>query len=86
MNEYKIVYNFFKKPIKIPKNWEYVTYSDVLIEEQKPVIFDDNEKYDLISIKRQNNGLVLRETLEGHQIKVKKLFDVDEGDFLIAKM
>ena len=48
--------------------------------------FDDNEKYDLITIQRRNNGLILRETLEGNQIKVKKLFDVDEGDFLIAKM
>nr|AIF21159.1 restriction modification system DNA specificity domain-containing protein (hsdS) [uncultured marine thaumarchaeote KM3_98_C03] len=86
MNEYKIVYNFFKRPIKIPKNWEYVMYSDVLIEEEKPIIFDDNEKYDLITVQRRNNGLILRETLEGYQIKVKKLFDVDEGDFLIARM
>ena len=85
MNECKTVYNYFKKPFKIPKNWEYVKYSDVLIEEQKPVIFDDNEKYDLITIKRRNNGLILRETLEGHQIEVKKLFDVDEGDFIIAQ-
>lgn len=84
--EWKIVRNFFKKPIKIPKNWEYVKYSDVLIEKTTPITFDDDEKYELITVKRQNNGLVLREILEGHEIKTKKLFKVDEGDFIIAQM
>ena len=42
--------------------------------------------FDLITVQRRNNGLILRETLEGHQIEVKKLFDIDEGDFKIARI
>jgi type I restriction enzyme, S subunit len=84
--ECKTVHNFFKKPIKIPKNWSYEKYSNIIYEDNKKVVFNDDEQYELITIKRRKKGLVLRGVLKGREILTKNLYDVDEGDFIIARM
>jgi len=83
---YKIVKNYFKKEIEIPDNWNSVKYKDILIEVEDPVTFDDNTEYKLITIKRRNGGLVLREILKGKDILTKDLYSIEPGDFVIAKM
>lgn len=84
--DYKTVQDYYKKDFEIPKDWNYVKYKDLLIEVNDPVLFDNDEFYKLITTKRGNGGLVLRETLQGKDIKTKSLFSVEEGDFIIAKM
>lgn len=80
------VKNFFKKNIEIPEDWNFVPYEEALIEIESPIKFDDNAEYQLITAKRGNHGLVLREILKGSEIKTKNLFSVESGDFIIAKM
>ncbi len=84
--DYKLVKNYFKKIFEIPEDWQYVQYRDVLTEVESPIDFSDDEFYHLITVKRRNEGLVLRNTLQGKEIETKNLFSVESGDFIIAKM
>jgi len=59
---------------------------DLLKEVKRPLEFDDDAEYDLISVRRRSGGLFLREKLSGHQIKTKDMSVVRTGDFLISKM
>lgn len=83
---YKVVKNYFKKEFEIPSDWNYVKYKDVLTEVDDPIVFDDDAMYKLITARRRNGGLVLREILKGSEILTKNLFSVEKGDFIIAKM
>ena len=49
------------------------------------VKWDDNEKYNLVSIRRRNGGMFFREPLCGSKIEVKKLKEIKSNDFLISK-
>lgn len=53
---------------------------------KRPVKWNDNELYKLISVRRRSGGIFFREALYGHQIKVKDLRDAAVGDFLFSKM
>jgi len=82
----KTVKNFFGKDILIPSNWDYKKYEEILIELKDPIDFNNNEYYELITVKRRNQGLVQRCILRGKAIKTKNLYNVKESDFIIAKM
>lgn len=68
------------------EEWKQYTYEKLLKVVKHPVKWNDNELYNLISVRRRSGGIFLREALYGHQIKVKDLRDVEEGDFLFSKM
>ncbi|WP_158586080.1 restriction endonuclease subunit S [Leptospira yasudae] len=79
----------FGKPAKIgklPEGWHRLRIGDLLKKIERPVIFDDNHQYPLISVKRRSSGLTHRETLTGSEILVKDLYITEEDDFLISKM
>jgi type I restriction enzyme, S subunit len=50
------------------------------------VVWNDDELYHLISVRRRSGGAFFRESLYGRQILTKQLFTAEEGDFLISKM
>lgn len=66
--------------------WEKVTYGDLLKVVKRSVEWDDNDLYQLISVRRRSGGIFERERLYGHQIKVKDLRTAKAGDFLFSKM
>ncbi len=66
--------------------WQKFSYSEVLKEVKRKMNWDDNEEYDLISVKRRSGGLFHRESLFGRDIKTKNLRPTLKGDFLISKM
>jgi type I restriction enzyme S subunit len=67
------------------KGKEY-RFRDLLRVVKRNFDWDDNELYDLISVRRRSGGLFHRSSLHGHQIKTKTLRTAQEGDFLISKM
>ena len=67
-------------------DWKHYSYEKLLKEVRRPVEWDDNKEYRLISVRRRSGGIFLREALYGHQIKVKDLRNANEGDFLFSKM
>jgi type I restriction enzyme S subunit len=66
--------------------WCKYPYEKLLKTIKRPIVWDDNELYNLISVRRRSGGIFFRDELYGHQIKVKDLRSVEEGDFLFSKM
>lgn len=67
-------------------DWKTVQLGDVIKKTQEKVAWDEDTKYDLISVRRRSGGIFLRESLLGSQIMVKNLFNTKAGDFIISKM
>ncbi len=66
--------------------WHRVKIGDVLEEISRPIKFDDEALYELISIRRRSSGIFCREKRHGSEILTKDLYKVESGDFLISKM
>ncbi|MEZ8321657.1 restriction endonuclease subunit S, partial [Vibrio splendidus] len=67
-------------------DWVQEEIDNLLREVKRPVEWDDDADYHLLSVKRRSEGVVLREVLNGHKILTKKMNLAKEGDFLISKM
>ncbi len=68
----------FRKP------WKKALLSDLVADAQRPVTWREETLYRLASVRRWSGGVFEREALFGHQIKVKKLKTIKEGDLLIS--
>src|SRR5690554_2706861 len=68
------------------KEWKEVRLGQMFKQVKRPINWDDNEYYKLISVRRRSGGIFHLETLKGGEIRTKNLYDVKEGDFLISKM
>jgi type I restriction enzyme S subunit len=66
--------------------WKRYCYNDLVVEIKRPVKWSDNDRYDLISVRRKSGGVFYRESLYGNQILTKNLGTALEGDFLFSKM
>ena len=67
-------------------NWKPFRIGDIIKEVSRPIKWNDDELYHLISVRRRSEGAFYRESLWGRQILTKQLFTVEEDDFLISKM
>jgi type I restriction enzyme S subunit len=65
--------------------WEQRRLGDLLNEVKRPVTLMDNEEYQLVIVKRRNEGVFPRAVLKGKDILVKSYFEVRAGDYLISK-
>lgn len=66
--------------------WKEYSFDKLLKVVKRPVVWDENELYNLISVRRRSGGIFFREALYGQQIKVKDLRNAEVGDFLFSKM
>jgi type I restriction enzyme S subunit len=66
--------------------WKKVPIGKLVKEVKRPVKWDDNATYKLISVRRRSGGLFLREERKGNEIKTKGMNVALQGDFLISKM
>ncbi len=66
--------------------WVSVRIGDVMTEVSRPVNWDDDEVYRLVSVRRRSGGLFYREALQGRDILTKSMYTTHKGDFLISKM
>ena len=68
------------------ESWQNVRYQDILKEVKRKLVWNDDELYRLISVRRRSGGLFEREDLYGRDIMTKNLRPAYCGDFLISKM
>ncbi|MDU9586336.1 hypothetical protein OCN72_23290, partial [Escherichia coli] len=61
------------------------TFHPSLTIEARKAYIQDNQEYDLVTVKRSRGGVIRREHLKGKDISVKSQFYIKEGDFLISK-
>ena len=69
----------------VPHGWRRVLIGDALREVSEPVQMRDSELYKLVSIRRRNGGMFLRDQLHGRQILTKDLQKIIPGSFVIAR-
>lgn len=70
---------------EIPASWSLVKIDDILQLVERPLKMNDNEPYELVTVKRRFGGIVPRGTYLGEDVKVKTQFIIKENDFLISK-
>lgn len=66
--------------------WQEYEIGKLFREVNRPVQWNDEELYPLISVRRRSGGLFHRASLYGSQILTKNLKTACTGDFLISKM
>jgi len=67
------------------EEWANKNIGNILAEKKRPIELMDNEPYQLVTVKRRNEGVVPRSILKGVNILVKNYFTVKAGDYLISK-
>lgn len=65
--------------------WEDKPIGEVLSEKKRPIVLRDHRRYELITVKRRNEGIVSRGHLFGREILVKNYSQLQAGDFVISK-
>lgn len=65
--------------------WERKKIVDILTEAKRPMLLEDKKQYELVTVKRRNEGVVSRGMLMGKDILVKNYFTIRAGDFIISK-
>ncbi len=65
--------------------WREKTIGKVLSETNRAIVLQDDVEYELITVRRRNEGVVSRGHLYGRQILVKNYSQLEAGDFLISK-
>lgn len=68
-----------------PTDWHVQKMDQWIALEERPVILEDNKKYNLVTVRRRFGGIDLRGEYLGKNILVKNYFKVRYGDFLISK-
>lgn len=69
----------------LDSEWKQWKIGDILTEKYRPILIEDEKEYQLITVKRRNEGIVSRGHLKGKDILVKNYFEVEEGDYVISK-
>lgn len=65
--------------------WADEKIGDVIAEKRRPIVLEDDQLYELITVKRRNEGVVSRGHLLGRDILVKNYAQLRTGDFVISK-
>lgn len=66
-------------------DWEDKQIGEILSEVKRSIVLEDNQQYELITVKRRNEGIISRGHLFGRDILVKNYSQLETGDFLISK-
>ncbi|AZD60355.1 Type I restriction-modification system, specificity subunit S [Pseudomonas chlororaphis subsp. aurantiaca] len=69
----------------IPALWSVKKIGETLNVVERPIEMTDNQLYRRVTVKRRHGGVELRDELPGAEIKVKKQFLLEAGDFLISE-
>ena len=66
-------------------SWEEKPIAEILSEVKRSITLEDDQRYELITVKRRNEGVVSRGHLLGRDILVKNYSQLENGDFIISK-
>lgn len=66
--------------------YEQAKIGDFLIKSRNIVNIDDDKEYNRVTVKINNNGVILRDTEKGVNIGTKKQYRANAGQFIISKI
>ena len=67
------------------EDWEQRKFGEVITEVSRPIKMEDDKEYQLVTVKRRNEGLISRGYFYGRDILVKNYYEVHAGDYVISK-
>lgn len=79
----RLSYNY--RSYRFPNQWRELRIKDILELVERPIDMKDDELYQLVTVKRNFNGIETRGIFEGKKILVKNQYMLKTGDFLISK-
>lgn len=94
LEQYKkgVMQKLFKQEIRFKNDsgtefpdWKVRKFSEVLSLSLNPIDMDDDEQYELITVRRRNGGVVSRGHYKGSEVLVKTQFRLSASQFVISK-
>lgn len=70
---------------KYSSSYKQFKLGEVTNSVSRPIKMEDEEDYNLVTVKRRNEGIVKRGVFKGKEVKVKSQYKIEAGDFLISK-
>lgn len=67
------------------ERWALRKFGEIVTEVRRPIEVQDSKAYELVTVKRRNEGVVSRGFLTGRDILVKNYSEVRTGDYIISK-
>ncbi len=68
-----------------PSDWTIKTMKQWITLEERPVTLQDDEEYELVTVRRAYGGVDSRGIYKGKEVLVKTYFSVKKNDFIISK-
>ena len=66
--------------------FEQARIGDFLIKNRNIINIEDDKEYNRVTVKINNNGVILRDTEKGVNIGTKKQYRAKSGQFIISKI
>jgi type I restriction enzyme M protein len=78
----------YLRNIEIVRNekYHYSKLADLLEKNVAYISIEDSEEYNRVTVKLNNNGVVLRDTVIGEDIGTKRQFRISKGQLIISKI
>lgn len=73
------------KKQKIPEGWKLAQFGEILRVVERSAKLQDKDEYQLVTAKRNREGIIPREKLRGKKILTKNQYYLRSGDFLISR-
>jgi len=70
---------------KFSEGWREKKIGNILSETKRPIVLQDDQRYELVTVRRRNDGVISRGYLYGREILVKNYSQLSAGDYLISK-
>ena len=68
-----------------PANWTNKRMKQWISFEERPIMLQDEDDYELVTVRRAYGGVDSRGVYQGKDVLVKTYFSVEEDDFIISK-
>ena len=68
-----------------PSDWTNKKMKQWISLEERPIILQDEEEYELVTVRRAYGGVDSRGVYQGKDVLVKTYFSVEKDDFIISK-
>jgi type I restriction enzyme M protein len=78
----------YLRNIEIARNekYHYSKLANLLVKNAAFISIEDSEEYNRVTVKLNNNGVVLRDTVIGEDIGTKRQFRISKGQLIISKI
>jgi type I restriction enzyme S subunit len=71
---------------KDERQYSFMKLNDLLVRNREYITIENSNEYKRVTVKLNNNGVVLRDKVRGYDIGTKKQFKISKGQLIISKI